>query len=135
MIRLNARQMKVFEIIRANPGIKFGRLKELSEMSHGHISGVMSDLNRLGLLIKDGKPKGFEYRVKDIPVKIRGETDVEETIKVPDSLLESLMTFTFTTKQLEIVRANKHLTRRELAKLLGIPKLELNIAMERMGKA
>ena len=40
--------------------------------------------------------------------------------------------FKFTEDQIKIVKANKDMPRTQLAKKLGISKLELNIAMERL---
>lgn len=137
MIPINKAEETIYNAIKANPGATTIMLVEATRMKRSHIITTIVTLDRLGLIRKEGNNRNRTHYAIDLPTrcKEKGDTPVKPPEKPEkDELLESLAAFTFTPKQLEIVKANEHLQRRELAKLLGIPKLELNVAMERMGK-
>jgi len=53
-------------------------------------------------------------------------------IEVPDTLVETMITFKLTDEQREIILNNKNLSRTELAKKLGIKKSHLLYVLQKM---
>jgi len=83
----------------------------------------ITKLVRYGVVIRTGKRGSYVYTVAEI--------EPEDIPDMPDTLLEQLVSYKLTAEQEEILEANSHLSRRELAQKLGISKLQLNHALDK----
>lgn len=133
MIVITPNQEKVLELFIQHPGSKVSFIAQLTD--YKHVSSMAQTLHKKGLLRRDGTERLYEYSPTFIKYfvtpngkKIFTSFDIEE-----DPFLKRLSEFKFTPTQEEYVRKASHLTKNEIAKKLGISKLELNFGIERMG--
>ncbi|NQX68469.1 hypothetical protein HQN90_20295 [Paenibacillus alba] len=135
MLQLTPGELKIFELLRA--GMTYQQISlELGIKK----PDTIERLNRMmdfGAVKRTGNPKRYVYSAVDLPYEVvkRRNKDCWNTHGNvgPDTLLEELITFQLTDEQkLDVAKHRDNLSRSALAAKLQIPKLHLNIAMDRL---
>lgn len=145
-LRVTQALRKVYESVRDNPGIKSKEVVEKSKVHHTSVFGMLHALQQLGLVnrVMDTDRK-YKCYVTDADVDevhkqqemlfkefvVQRDAALVET-ENEDKLLDSLHTFELTAAQIKFIQNNKEMPRRQLAKKLGISKLELTVGMDRL---
>lgn len=145
-LRVTQALRKVYESVRDNPGIKSKEVVEISKVHHTSVFGMLHALQQLGLVNRvmdtDRKYKCYVtdadvdevHKQQEILFKefvAQRDAALVET-ENEDKLLDSLHTFELTAAQIKFIQSNKEMPRRQLAKKLGISKLELTVGMDKM---
>jgi DNA-binding Lrp family transcriptional regulator len=135
LIRISKAQKDVADFIGANPDCLYGDIWRgmPAGFKEPNLGPILSELIRKGIVSREGRVKSYRYILTG-----SAYTDVREA-KEPgdelDPLLESIAKASLTPEQIKLYKENRKLPRRQLAKLLGISKLELNQALDKMRPA
>lgn len=122
----------IYEAVKAGKTIP-QIVEEMNDTS-GNVFGRVKRMVQLGFLLREGWPKSYKYRVMENPYEIVISRKMEDIPAVDDMVLIDLVGFSLSEDKVQELRDNyKTLSRSELAKLLGITKLELNHVMIKLG--
>ncbi|OBZ15143.1 hypothetical protein [Bacillus sp. FJAT-26390] len=132
MIQLTAMQKSIMDVIAAHDGIKYGDMMEKSGILLSNGTGTIQSLLNKKLIIRKGKQRRFFYHWTGIPYGALPEGDQVyiELPASPDPFLKRSASIQLTSEQRFYLDNHKHLPRTQLARKLGISKLELNFAMD-----
>lgn len=133
MIKLTPLQASIMTVIDANPGISFKEIVSQSSITINCGSGTIRGLIKKKMIIREGTTHKFKHYSVGIAYEVikKAEpiaTDVMQS-KVDPELLKAA-SFQLTDDQRLYLDNHRHLSRSELARKLGIPKLELNFVMD-----
>lgn len=98
-----------------------------------HVFGRIKKLVELGIVEQSGHKKNYSFVVKELPYQVieKRPTRLDIPASGPDSLIESLLQFSATTDQINVIKERYNgFNRRELAASLGITKLQFNHVIE-----
>lgn len=104
----------------------------LGKKPNGYGTKVLN-LHLRGLLARTGKRREYRYSRTEIPCEIRRKPQVQQPWSRSNKASPEYESIKLTSKQEAILSANLHLPRRQLATMVGIEKIELNLYMEKHG--
>ena len=128
MIYITENEGKIIEYLVENPNQKAGAISAALKIKD--ISARLTPLWKKGAIERSGTNKNYVYWYSGKPYKVGIAPRVWAVKEVKlDKGLQAIQDFRLSEEQLLFIKSNKHLSRTELAKRLGISKLELNQAM------
>lgn len=122
--------------LREHPGSSYAQMVKITGLPHGGIDDKVKSLIAKGIVSREGRLRHYRLFASDDPYEV---TEGGKRPKVPkgtiaDPALQEAAAFQLSHDQLVYIRNNKDLPRSELARRLGIGKLELNFAMDQKRK-
>lgn len=126
VIPVNQRQFEVMTLIDAHQGISFRELMELAAIKKDStLSAIYGRLYNLGLARRDGKKGSYKF------YSTGRAYGIEEVKPEVDLYLQNAAGVQLSDKQMECLKNNIHLPRTQLARKIGITKLELNFVLDK----
>ncbi|MGM0882535.1 MAG: hypothetical protein ACQEXQ_16030 [Bacillota bacterium] len=133
MISISEKLETILKVIPFGEGVKYGEIQRLLDVKNGYLVGSLQWLVDKGLVNKEGVTRQYRYSRADVEFVVVCDRELKEASEELDTLMEQLTAFKVSDKQRQFLQQNKHLPRRELARKLGIGKLEVNQALLQMG--
>lgn len=135
MIYVSKTKARIIEYVRANPGSAIAEIYNSIGISATNSGTMLSDLVKVGALTRTGTLRYYKYfwSGAEYTEGLKPREEYENDKPHEDLLLKDLENLELTEDQLLYLRNHTHLPRRELARRLGISKVELNQAMQKYG--
>lgn len=142
--RLNKKHRAIHECIKSNPNQTVIFIHDAVKLKISTTQHYLSDLKHAGLIItttKESSRGRIKYKATDKDFDVAAAEYAPEPMDradnyavqsdLPDPLLEKAITHELTDDQWHYIRANPTLSRREIAKKLGIERTVLLAAIDR----
>ncbi|MEF2243980.1 hypothetical protein [Paenibacillus sp. IITD108] len=131
MIYLTQAQEDLYNIIKNKPGIMWSEMA--AAYNRKSTSEMIKILVQKGAIRRKGTRSKYRYYTVDIEYKIQDRRNRGNDCADPIAIMHR--NAVFTAAQRRYVKSNKDKPRTQLAKELGMSKLEFNSAMEKIGGA
>lgn len=142
VLTITKKQEQAYLAIKSNPNSDKIKLIVLLGLSNRSVAKLLETMLKKGIITRKKGALSFEYTAVDIEYNVKANAEVkhrtdnkkvhEIILPADDELLRSAIAFEFTKEQIKFIKANKGMTRSQLAKKLGIDKLEFNQALHRL---
>ncbi|MCA0754854.1 winged helix-turn-helix domain-containing protein [Paenibacillus sp. N4] len=136
MIYISTAQAYLLELIKEKPDMRYKPISEITGWPLRTITERFQVLVDKGIIRREGNKRFFNQYITDVPYTVTQDgypPGADPQADGTDVLLKDLATFTPTDEQRLFIHGHKHLPRKELARRLGIGKLEVNLALLQMG--
>ncbi|HIW32435.1 MAG TPA: hypothetical protein IAA29_06590 [Candidatus Paenibacillus intestinavium] len=145
-LRVTKSFRKVYETIKSNPGLKSDKISAISGVHITSVTNYILFNQQLGLVtrIRD-KDRMYKCYVTDADIEVvhkKQEIEFKKFVELraanepieieDDELLDSLQRVTLKVSQINFIKANIDMPRSQLAEKIGVSKLKLNMALEKM---
>lgn len=140
-IVITEKQKQVYEMIKSNPKSGITKLTVLLGITNSAVSAATKVLMNKGMIVHEGASYAFKFTAVNVRYELKAPPKTQnnynkkvDEIELPkdDELLHNVVSFEFTRDQIKIIKANKDMPRTQLAKKLGIGKLEFNAGLQRL---
>ncbi|MDR6883047.1 hypothetical protein [Bacillus sp. 3255] len=137
MIQLLAAEAVVFEGLKAGKSVA-QITKEFNDPKGTKTHSRIKKMRELGLITREGTKRNFVYFCSDqsyeIVEKREPKPPVVSLLTEPDETLNGMVKFSLSEDKLQFLRKNyTTMSRTQLAKKLGVNKLELTYVMHKLG--
>lgn len=130
MIYLTPTLYKVFNYIVEHPGSRTCDIAVGLEMTRVNVSVQTSELHKLGAVVRKSVDGVYRYQSAGKPVMVGTQKPGPKPTEIAPDIMKDVG---LRKDQMRYILQNLHLPRRELAKQLGMTKLDLNYAMDKLG--
>ncbi|MGO4376218.1 MarR family transcriptional regulator, partial [Paenibacillus sp. MCAF20] len=131
---VSAMQAAVIDAVKEKPGIQYDELLEATGLTKGSLSSTLKRLVGRKSIDRKGKKRNYKFFPILMEYVIVKSAEVRnpppKEIEVPPDLA-AIAAFELTEDQKLYIKGHMHIPRSELARRLGVPKLELNFALDR----
>lgn len=132
MIHITKGQKEVADFIAGHPDCRFRDIRlGVPHIQATNLGTRLSELSRLKVVQRVGSRNNYRYILSGLPYTDE-QAPAAKTEAIPDPFLSHIASVTLTPEQVQLFKANKSLPRSKLAKLLGMSKVELNAALEKL---
>lgn len=141
MIELTERQEVVFNAIKSNPNIDALKLMVITGYNKNSMIRHLQALRKKNVISRTKLQILYVYKTLDVECVLKKPIERSyiknkkvDQIEIPedDDLLHGAMAFELNEEQIKFVKVNKDMPRTQLAKKLGIGKLEMNVALDKL---
>jgi len=132
MVAITPKQKKVLKVIEAAPGSAMSNLCSALKLVRSDVADVVKGLWRKGLVERRGLVKHYTYYPIQKPFIVTKNGRMPKGhASISDALVQQSSNYKLSEKQQVLLKDNADKPRSELARLLGISKLQLNFILDK----